>query len=105
MSRTVSPAIDALKSYAPEGSTVYTILRHVSSSGMSRDISVIAITDGKPRNLDGLVLQAGIGRKSRRRYGEGVRVAGVGMDMGFALVYRLAQVLYGDGYALDHEWL
>jgi hypothetical protein len=32
-------------------------------------------------------------------------VKGCGMDMGFALVRRLAQVLYDETQALRHEWI
>ena len=34
------------------GDTVYTILRHVSRSGMVREISLLTISDNKPISLD-----------------------------------------------------
>lgn len=104
MNRT-DDALNRLREAFPKGSTVYTILRHISSSGMSRDISVLSLTSGDPRQWDGSVIDAGIGHRSRRQYGEGVRVSGAGMDMGFYLTYTLGQRLYGDGYALSHRWL
>lgn len=56
-------AIERLRSILPPGSTVYTILRHVARSGMSRRIDVYAIdtdADGKPwmRYLSGMVSHA-----------------------------------------------
>jgi hypothetical protein len=84
----------------PPGTPVYTILRHVSSSGMSRDISAMIVRDGRPFLLDGLILAADLGfRRSRRRYGEGLAMGGYGMDMGFSLVYSLSSSLYRDGHA------
>ena len=34
-----------------------------------------------------------------------VGVGGCGMDMGFHMVYTLASVLYGDGYALKERYI
>ena len=39
------------------------------------------------------------------RYRDGVVCRGCGMDMGFDLVYQLASIGTGDGYAARHEWL
>ncbi len=56
-------AISRLKEIVHEGDTIYTILRHVSQSGMKRWISFCIIgEDRKPRNIDGLVADAGIGQ-------------------------------------------
>jgi hypothetical protein len=85
-----------LRELIKPGDTLYTILRSVSRSGMSRTISVVYITkDGETRQLDysthiltGLPLAKG----------DGVKIGGCGMDMGFAIVYDLSRVLYGDGY-------
>lgn len=100
-----TPAIDRLREIVPADATLYTILRKVSPSGMSRNISVVYIDrDGEPRTLDGLVLAAGIGQRPRNG-GDGVQMRGAGMDMGFALVYDLAWKLYGDGYTFRHRWL
>lgn len=129
MSRKKHPDYEAqlanLRKWLAPGDTVYTILRHVSSSGMSRDISLVTLsTDekGAPfiRHLDysaGIVL--GYTRQTRR---EGLRVGGCGMDMGFHLVYSLGEMLWPNGtdkphgrrngepdsaggYALRHSWL
>jgi hypothetical protein len=98
--------IEKLRAWFPKGSTVYTILRSVSRSGMSRTIGVIAILSGEkidircPNYAIGLVLGYREDRKA-----DGLRVNGAGMDMGFDLAYSLARALYGDGYALNHKWL
>jgi hypothetical protein len=101
---TKDEAIAELREVMPVGTKVYTILRKCASSGMSRNISVVVIDDGRPRDVSWLVLAAGIGRKPVNN-GEGVRVSGCGMDMGFALVYDLAWTLHNDGYSLSHSWL
>lgn len=86
------------------GTTVYTILRHVSRSGMFRVIQLVVIgAGGTPYQLGynaALVLGSQYDRDR-----EGVKVGGAGMDMGFHLVYNLSMVLFGDGYALSQRWL
>jgi hypothetical protein len=88
--------------------TVYTVLRHVSQSGMSRDISLFIVEDNRLRNITYTVAIA-LGEKPKDKNGQRViRVNGCGMDMGFHLVYSLSSVLYGHedraGYKLSHEW-
>lgn len=81
-----------------EGGTyrVYTVLNHVSPSGMTRWISafVPVVKDGKAE----LVCVA------RER-----KLEGCGMDMGFELAYRLHREAFDDGVpyqkALCHSWL
>ena len=101
--------INNLKKWYPKGSTVYTILRHVSRSGMQRTIGVLAVLPGDgsgsvdfrhPNYATAIV--TGL-KEDRKR--EGVKIGGCGMDMGFAIAYRLGEVLYDDGYALKHRWL
>lgn len=89
-------AIERLRLLLPPGSTVYTILRHVSRSGMSRSIScVICGTDG-PQDIDWLVRRALDARYDRKH--SGIVVGGCGMDMGFHLVYSLSYTLYPKGF-------
>ena len=89
-------ARDRLRELFPAGSTVHTVLRHVSQSGMSRSISVLAIDEDGPRDVSYLVARA-LGDRVDQHRG-GVKVTGCGMDMGFHLVYALSSVLYRDGY-------
>ena len=90
-------AVKLLKEFVKPGTTVYTVLRKVSSSGMSRQIDCYVIQDGRPRWITGLVAKAcGIPRADQ---GHGpLRVGGCGMDMGFHVVYSLASVLFRDGW-------
>jgi len=99
---TKEEARERLRQVLRPGDRVYTILRHVSRSGMARDISLYTIKDNKPYFLDGLVSHALDCKISKN---QGLRVHGCGMDMGFDLVYQLAYALFGDGYNLSHEWL
>lgn len=90
-------AIAELRKMLKPGTTVSTILRHVSSSGMSRSISaVIADKQGRVITLDWLLVRAGIGTFDRTH--GGIKMGGCGMDMGFALVYDLSRTLYLNGY-------
>tara|TARA_Y100001963_G_scaffold123097_1_gene172845 strand:- start:30 stop:365 length:336 start_codon:yes stop_codon:yes gene_type:complete len=98
-------SIERLREIFPKGSRVHTICRHVSQSGMSRDISVIKCGGVWQLSPSYLVSQAVEMPFKVSNGHNAVRVRGAGMDMGFHLVYNLSQVLYGDGYALKHSWL
>lgn len=101
MPRTLShdqrDALDQLRRELKPGTTVHTILRHVSRSGMSRSISAVVISKrGEVHTLDYLIARAGLGKVDQRN--GGIRIGGAGMDMGFALVYGLSRALYPDGH-------
>jgi hypothetical protein len=85
---------------------VFTIVRHVSSSGMSRVIQPIVFESGRPGQPSYLGFHAArvIGWPYDRKH-EGVKVSGAGMDMTFHLVYTLSQVLFKDGYVLSNRQL
>jgi hypothetical protein len=89
--------------------TVYSVLRHVSKSGMSRDISLFLVEDNRLRDITWIAGKA-LGDKVKEKNGRRViRVNGCGMDMGFHLVYSLSSVTYAyekerAGYILHHEW-
>lgn len=113
-----------LLSMLKPGDRVYTVLRHVSASGMSRRISlVVATTDheGKPAvtSIDWFAARL---LDYRQHDKGGLLVTGCGMDMGFHVVYALGSTLWpagtpephgrrngepdtAGGYALRHEWL
>lgn len=97
-------AIAWFRTNVPEGSTVFTILRHVSSSGMTRHIGLVVIKGNDviyhPNHSASTIL-----RLRQNKDKDGVIVGGCGMDMGFHLVYELASAVYGDGYKLNHRWL
>lgn len=114
----------------PPGSTVWTVTKSASRSGMFRTISVLIPTtdrDGRPivRNLSKLAAAAlGWGFDDHRG---AVKVNGGNMDMGFHLVHSLAYACHGNdaeqmppkarmvrghkhaeprpGYTLAQEWL
>ena len=118
-------AIKQLRKYLKPGDTVYCVLRHVSSSGMTRRIDFFK--PGKKDQgmifLSGYIATACGYRRSRNH--DGLIVGGCGMDMGFSVVYDLARTIFpkgfkvkgrgrnGDtsgwdndgGYALSSRWL
>ena len=105
-----------LEYYLEEGATVYTVLRSVSSSGMSRTISLKVV---KGLQILDITYYASVvlGWKLTEVNGSrALRVGGCGMDMGFHTVYTLARVLFRDkyegqpdavdaGYSLMQVWL
>jgi hypothetical protein len=110
--------------FAEGGYKAYTILRHVSSSGMFRLISAIVIVDNKPISIDYLISELGVFKQDKKH--EGLRVSGCGMDMGSHLIYETSAMLFTDpaeneritserdgvawkrsngGYVVKQEWL
>jgi hypothetical protein len=83
--------------------TVYTILRHVSRSGMMRVIDCYVFIDGQSFCIGYLVSQAlGLSFED----GSGVKISGCGMDMGFAIVHELSSTMgFKDKKRLKQEWL
>jgi hypothetical protein len=107
-----------LTHYLTEGDTVYTVLRSVSSSGMSRTISLKVAKGGQILDLTyyaSIVLGWKLVEVNGSR---ALRVGGCGMDMGFHTVYTLSSVLFKSptaqydaksnpdaGYLLTQAWL
>jgi hypothetical protein len=105
-----------LEYFVKEGDTVYTVLRSVSSSGMSRTMSLKVAKEGRILDLTyyaSKVLDWPLVEVNGSR---ALRVGGCGMDMGFHTVYTLARVLFRDkyegqpdavdaGYSLTQAWL
>lgn len=101
-------AIRKLRAILKPGNTVYTILRHVSKSGMSRRISLVTFKNNQPYFLDYWASKALDWRLHHDK--EGIVTTGCGMDMGFHLVYTLSRVIFkgarkDPGYKLNHRWL
>ena len=89
-------ALARLREWIKPGDTVYTVLRHVSRSGMQREIGVGLLKDGVDLHPNWAVACA-LGERLGKR--DGVIVGGCGMDMGFHLVYNLSYVLFPQGLA------
>lgn len=77
-----------LRSMLKPGDTVYTILNHCSTSGMSRSISIAIVQDQRIVKLDYWVAKA-MGDHIDSKRG-GLKVSGCGM--GFHLVYNLGRL-------------
>jgi hypothetical protein len=103
-------AIARMHEWVKPGDTVYTILRHVSRSGMQREIGIVLLlseerrqdvdtrhggrtpVDLHPNYAVAEIIGARVGKH------DGVIVGGCGMDMGFHVVYTLSRYLYPDGF-------
>lgn len=118
-------ALTELRKILSPGQTVYTVLRSVSSSGMSRTMDLLIIdtdSNGAPwiRCISWLVAKAcGFAWCSRN---DAIRRNGCGMDMGYDTVSHVGHTVWPDGtpeshgsrsgkpdhageYALKHSWL
>lgn len=104
-------ARETLLSIIKPGDTLYTVLRHVSASGMSRAIDVYQIIDNQPRCLTHLVAQI-LNYSQDKAHDYALKVGGVGMDMGYHVIYSLSQALYcpdiydhDKTYSLNQRWI
>lgn len=75
---------------------VYTVLKHVSRSGMLRKIDAFYIKDNVPVTLNFYIEKLGLFK--RHKNNDDIVVHGCGMDVGFEVVYTLSSVLYRDGF-------
>jgi hypothetical protein len=98
-------AIVKLREWIKPGTAVYTVLDHVSRSGMQRQIRVLVPYTREDGTIDFLhpnySVSIALGWPQATRNGrrqDGIKVNGCGMDMGFHLVYSLSRVLWPDGY-------
>lgn len=94
-------AIQGLRRLVRPGATVYGIVRSVSKSGMSRDISFLVIDDGEVFYLNWGLSNA-LGLPFVRGYHDAVKVRGAGMDMIYHVVDNLSHAL---GIPLRHRSL
>ncbi|MDD5354937.1 MAG: hypothetical protein PHY56_00110 [Candidatus Omnitrophica bacterium] len=104
MEETKEQLIKRLRALMTKGNrTIYSVVRHVSSSGMSRVIDFFTIIKNKPYNLS-YYAEKLLDYKYDRNYA-GVRVSGCGMDMCFSVVYDLGRTIYpkGDGKTITHR--
>ena len=106
-----------LNQWIKPGDTVYTILRHVSRSGMQREIGIVlmeprpressphnpkdwraTVRDIHPNHAVATLLGLRLNKN-----GDGIKIGGCGMDMGFHLVYNLSRVLFDRGFTCTGE--
>lgn len=99
----VEEAKEYLLELVKPGDTVYTIVRHVSKSGMSRVIDLFVIRENRPIRISWSANKV-LGWTYDRNH-EGIRVGGCGMDMCFHVVYSLGRRLFPDGFQLaDNQY-
>jgi len=94
-------SIETLKEYLKKDMTIHSIIRSVSNSGMSRNIS-FKITD-KDNILD---LSYHIAKALQYPFNDkhhAIKITGCGMDMAFHVVHNLSHALYGTGYKLKSK--
>ena len=106
-----SEEIDRLKLWIESNNfKVFTVLRHVSKSGMQRAISVVIPVKSDNNDMyfvhPSYIIAALLKRTYSEKYGHNSIVCnGCGMDMGFDLIYNLSAVLYNDGYKIKQDWI
>lgn len=89
-------AVEKLREWIKPGDTVYTIVRHVSRSGMQREIGIVLLSKEDRGMVDlhpNYLVAKALGERQGKR--DGIIVGGCGMDMGFRLVYNLSRTLFG----------
>ena len=83
------------------GDTIYTVLRHVSKSGMMRAIDVYAFSPDPEYGTTKLRLSSLVAAAADMNYSEkheAIRADGCGMDMGYHIMTNLGRALFPDGF-------
>lgn len=94
-------ARENLREFIKPGTTIYTVSRHTSRSGIYRAIDAFVMRDGEPVRISFQVAKA-CGLRYDRKH-EAIGMGGCGMDMGFALVYDLSYYLAPGGFGCIGE--
>lgn len=92
----------------PKDTKIYTILRRVSSSGMSRIIDMFYIEKNQHISIHFNTDKVFNYKRQNFNGDQGYRVNGCGMDMGFHLVNSLSYKVASktkDGYYFKQEWV
>ncbi len=105
---TTHESLTRLKQVLKRGDTVYTVLRHVSRSGMQRHIDVYVIRDNKPIHLSYHIAEV----LDYKITGSSIEIRDYATDMGVYIIYNLSVALFcpkkwdkDAAYALKQEWL
>lgn len=107
--REKAEAREQLLKWLKPGDTVYTILDHVSRSGMQRHIRILVPytrdDDGHKGEVDFIHPNYSAAKLLgvRQARGDGLVMDGCGMDMGFHLVYLLGAYLWPEGFGCIGE--
>lgn len=96
-------ACAALREILPRGTTVYTVLRHVSASGMTRFVDLYIVDHGEILRITHSAAQATGEAYDRKQ--EALRMRGCGFNAPREAVARLAQALFDDARALHFRSL
>jgi hypothetical protein len=93
--------IERLRDKIKPGDSIFTVLKHVSKSGMYRVIDVYRMEDNEPIRISfGVAMATDMGYDRKH---EGVKASGCGMDMGFEVVYNLGYSLWPKGFGCPGE--
>jgi hypothetical protein len=92
-------SINQLRQWLKPGDTVNCILRHVSRSGMQREICPMFFNGNNDPRYPAYHVARALGWRYGKR--DGVIVDGCGMDMGFHLVYSIGRILFPEGFGIE----
>ena len=94
-------SLEYLRSVLKPGAEVFTQVRHVSQSGMTRWLDLYMVTNGSIRNITWDVCAAADLTFCSRRHA--LKIEGCGMSAGFYAVYRLGFAIWPDGTPEPHS--
>lgn len=96
-------AKDKLIGLLSDTDTIYTVLRSVSKSGLSRVISFYVVDNNKEIVNINYYIKTLLGYKFNKSH-DGLRIEGCGMDMGYHVVHTLKHKL-GISEKISHRWI
>ena len=99
--REIEEARQQLAEIVKPGDTIYTTVRHVSRSGMSRSIDVYHLIPDEGRRVEKRWLSRMVAKACNLPFDnkrEAVKMGGCGMDMGYAIMNHIGYALFPDGF-------
>lgn len=94
-------ALAYLRSILKPGSEVYTSVKSVAKSGMSRTMKLSVVIDGR---IQDITYSTAVILGDPTQKDGSIRVHGCGMDMGFHIVYCLSCQLFPEGFVPAEAW-
>lgn len=93
-------AANRLRLILPIGSTIYSVQRWTSRTGMSARFEFFAVSNGRIENITGLIC---IVQDFKRHDNDGIQVNGTGFSKGGQIVEDLGVALFPEGFTETNE--
>ena len=85
-----------------KGDTIYSIVKHTSTSDRTRSIAFYIVKDNEIMDITWYISQA---FDYPMHKSGGLNISGSSMDLGFHVVETISRIKFNESYAINHQWL